>query len=344
MMARTAGPRPRADAGTHAPVMLAEAVAALAPQDGDILVDATFGGGGYARAILSAASCHLYAIDRDLDAMVRAETLARETRRLTPLLGRFGDMDGLLETAGVTAVDGIVMDIGVSSFQIDEAARGFSFQKDGPLDMRMGASGPTAADVVNLMDERDLADVFFRLGEEKQARRIARALIGRRTGQKFATTLDLAQVIESALGGRRGERIHPATQTFQALRMYVNDELGELARAVSAAERLLKPGGRLVIVSFHSLEDRFVKNWLRDRAGKTAGGSRHVPLLKAGPAPVFELASLKALTPSEKEVVSNPRARSAKLRVAVRTDAPARKDISDDGLGLPPLSKLEILS
>jgi 16S rRNA (cytosine1402-N4)-methyltransferase len=338
-MARTVSP-PRAASG-HAPVLLDEVLTWLAPADGETIVDGTFGGGGYARAILGAAHCRVLAIDRDLDAIVRAEALAAETKRLTPLLGRFGDMDTLAAATGVTAVDAVVLDIGVSSFQIDEAPRGFSFQKDGPLDMRMGASGPTAGDVVNSMDERDLANVLFRLGEEKQARRIARFLVQRRATAKFETTLALAAAVETAVGGRRGDRIHPATLTFQALRMYVNDELGELARAVAAAERLLRPGGRLVIVAFHSLEDRFVKRWLRERAGRLAGGSRHLPHLGAGPEATFTLATLKAVVPDEKELVSNPRARSAKLRAAVRTTAPARAAETDDGMNLPPLSSLE---
>ncbi|MEZ5946792.1 MAG: 16S rRNA (cytosine(1402)-N(4))-methyltransferase RsmH, partial [Hyphomonas sp.] len=269
--------------------MLDEVLEYLAPKEGDIIVDGTFGGGGYTRAILTEAPCSVFAIDRDLDAIMRAEELAAHTDRLTPLLGRFGEMDELLEEAGCTAVDGVVLDIGVSSFQIDEGHRGFSFAKDGPLDMRMGAAGPTAADVVNQMDESDLANVIFRLGEEKQARRIARQVVQRRKERPFRTTLDLADTVEAAVGGRKGSRIHPATLTFQAIRMYVNDELGELARALEAAEKLLRPGGRLVIVTFHSLEDRIVKQWLRDRAGRNAGGSRHLPIMGKGADPTFEL-------------------------------------------------------
>jgi 16S rRNA (cytosine1402-N4)-methyltransferase len=325
----------------HVPVLLDEAIAALAPREGETLIDATFGGGGYSRAILAVPGTHVIAIDRDLDAIQRAEAMAAETRRLTPLLGRFGDVAELAGDLGLSSVDGIVLDIGVSSFQIDEAARGFSFQKDGPLDMRMGASGPTAADVVARMDERALAGLIFRLGEEKQSRRIAKFLVERRRLRPFKTTLDLADAVEAAVGGRRGERIHPATQTFQALRMYVNDELGELARAVTGAERLLRPGGRLVIVSFHSLEDRLVKAWLRERAGRVGAGSRHIPLLSKSAEPTFELVFSKAVTPAEKELETNPRARSAKLRAAIRTGAPARPEIPDDGLDLPPLSDLE---
>ncbi|KCZ92747.1 16S rRNA (cytosine(1402)-N(4))-methyltransferase RsmH [Hyphomonas johnsonii] len=331
----------RLPATGHQPVLLEEVLTWLAPKDGDLIVDGTFGGGGYTRAILLAAKCNVLAIDRDLDAILRAEKLAAETPRLTPLLGRFGEMDALVINAGHKAVDGVVLDIGVSSYQIDEGERGFSFMKDGPLDMRMGASGPTAADVVNRMPERDLANIIFRLGEEKQARRIARHLVQRRAQAPFETTSDLADAVEVAVGGRRGARTHPATLTFQAIRMYVNDELGELARALQAAERLLRPGGRLVVVAFHSLEDRMVKQWLRGRSGKQGGGSRHMPLAAKGPDPTFELAVSKAIVPSDKEVEGNPRARSAKLRAAIRTGAPAIEEDASDGMNLPPLSDLE---
>jgi len=336
-------PLPPTTAAGHKPVMLDEVLEWLAPADGDVIVDGTFGGGGYTRGILAAARCSVFAIDRDLDAIQRAEAMAAQNERLTPLLGRFGDMDALVRAAGAETVDGVVLDIGVSSFQIDEGHRGFSFARPGPLDMRMGAAGPTAADVVNHMAEADLANVIFRLGEEKQARRIARQIVQRRQESLFETTLDLAETVETAVGGRKGARIHPATLTFQAIRMYVNDELGELARALVAAERLLKPGGRLVVVTFHSLEDRMVKQWLRDRSGKNTGGSRHMPLMAKGPAPTFELHPTKAVLPKDKEVEGNPRARSAKLRAAVRTEAPAIDDEADDGMGLPPLSKLEDL-
>ena len=337
----TTRPRPETADSGHKPVMLDEVLAALDLKDGDKVVDGTFGGGGYTRAILTAAKCAVFAIDRDLDAIMRAEALAAQTDRITPLLGRFGEMDALVEATGCDTVDAVVLDIGVSSFQIDEGHRGFSFNKDGPLDMRMGAAGPTAADVVNHMEEGDLANVIFRLGEEKQARRIARQIVNRRKEQPFETTLDLAQTVEAAVGGRKGSRIHPATLTFQAIRMYVNDELGELARALCAAEKLLRPGGRLVIVTFHSLEDRMVKQWLRDRSGKTAGGSRHLPAMQKGPDPTFELAVSKAVLPSDNEVEGNPRARSAKLRAAIRTGAPALDEEASDGMNLPPLSALE---
>jgi len=340
----TSKPLPSLATSGHKPVMLDEVLVALDLKDGDLIVDGTFGGGGYTRAILGAAKCSVFAIDRDLDAIARAEALAAQTDRITPLLGRFGEMDELVQATGCEAVDSVVLDIGVSSFQIDEGHRGFSFNKDGPLDMRMGAAGPTAADVVNHMSEGDLANVIFRLGEEKQARRIARQIVSRRKERLFETTLDLADTVETSVGGRKGSRIHPATLTFQAIRMYVNDELGELARALAAAERLLKPGGRLVIVTFHSLEDRMVKQWLRERSGKNAGGSRHMPLMAKGPDPTFELRPNKPILPQDKEVEGNPRARSAKLRAAIRTEAPVIDKEADDGMNLPPLSQLEDVS
>jgi 16S rRNA (cytosine1402-N4)-methyltransferase len=336
--------RPPTSAGLrpgHAPVMLAEVLSSLSVQDGEIIVDGTYGGGGYTDAILRSAVCTVLAIDRDLDAIVRAEAAAAKNDRLRPLLGKFGDLDTLSETAGVSEVDGVVLDIGVSSFQIDQAERGFSFMRDGPLDMRMGAAGPAAADVVNGLDEKDLANVIFRLGEERQARRIAKHLVQMRAAAPFQTTAQLADAVETAVGGRRGARIHPATLTFQAIRMYVNDELGELARALQAAERLLKPGGRLVIVTFHSLEDRMVKQWMRKRSGKQGGGSRHMPLMAKGPDPTFQMVTSKAILASDNEISSNPRARSAKLRAAVRSNAPAIAEEAGDGMNLPSLAKLE---
>jgi len=307
----------------HYPVMLRPVVSRMAAQNGDVLIDGTYGGGGYTRALLASADCRVIGIDRDLDAIARAELDAKKQHRLIPLLGRFGNMDTLARDAGYSEVDGVVLDLGVSSFQLDEAGRGFSFMRDGPLDMRMGSSGPSAADVVAQMAERDLANLIYRLGEDKQSRRIAAAICKRRNADHFKTTLDLADTIETAVGGRKGARTHPATRTFQAIRMYVNDELGELARSLSAAERILLKGGRLVIVTFHSLEDRMVKLFLRARAGLGGTGSRHLPERKAGAAPSFDMPIKKSIAPDDDEIAENPRSRSAKLRFAIRTDAPA---------------------
>lgn len=328
----------------HVPVLLPEVMTALEPQDGDILVDGTFGGGGYALRALAAAECKLYAIDRDLDAISRAERLSEKEPRLIPLLGRFGDMDKLLTEAGVDAVDGVMLDIGVSSFQIDQGARGFSFMRDGPLDMRMGQTGPSARDVVNQLSAGELTTLIRQLGEERQAKRIANAIVTRRAVKLFTTTTELADCVEQAVGGRRGRKTHPATLTFQALRMFVNDELGELARGLAAAEQLLRVGGRLVVVTFHSLEDRLVKQFMRTRAGASGGGSRYLPEADKGPEPSFELIHRKAIEPSIEEVVANPRARSARLRVVVRTGAPAWSDEVITGLRLPSLDAVEVVS
>jgi 16S rRNA (cytosine1402-N4)-methyltransferase len=305
---------------SHAPVLLDEVVAATAPGVGDLIVDATFGGGGYARALLEAADCKVIALDRDPDAIERARAFARLTPwRLEARGGCFGDLEQLVPEA----VDAVVFDLGVSSFQLDEPARGFSFRFDAPLDMRMAREGPTAADAVARLSEGALADAIWALGEEPASRRIARALVEARREAPIATTGQLADIVERAMGGRRGARIHPATRTFQALRMLVNDELGELSRALAAAETRLKPGGRLVVVSFHSLEDRLVKTFLNERAGGAGGGSRHAPERPAGRPPSFEVVTRKAVTPGERELSANPRSRSARLRAAVRTDAPA---------------------
>jgi len=325
----------------HVPVLIDEVLTALQPEDGEIYVDGTFGGGGYALRVLAAADCKVYGIDRDFDAITRAEALAEKQPRLMPLLGRFGDLDALLLNTGLHAVHGVMLDIGVSSFQIDQGERGFSFMRDGPLDMRMGQTGPSAADVVNFMSAADLTAIIRQLGEERQARRIAGALVARRKTAEFKTTLDLAACIEDAVGGRRGKKTHPATLTFQAIRMYVNDELGELARGLAAAERMLAPGGRLVVVTFHSLEDRLVKQFMRTRAGALGGGSRYMPEVKKGPEPSFDLVRRKVIEAGDEETRANPRARSARLRVVVRTDAPAWTDPVDTGTSLPPLKTLE---
>ncbi|MET0182231.1 MAG: 16S rRNA (cytosine(1402)-N(4))-methyltransferase RsmH [Caulobacterales bacterium] len=304
----------------HAPVLLAEVLAALKPADGEFYVDGTFGGGGYTRAILGAAACGVTGIDRDPDALARGRTLEEHyAPRFGVLLGRFGEMDTLIDKPA----DGVVLDLGVSSFQIDEAERGFSFQQDALLDMRMSKSGPSAADAVNALSEAALSELLDAYGEENDHRRIARFLVQARAAGAITHTLQLADLVEKAVGGRRGAKIHPATRTFQALRILVNDELGEVARGLVAAERLLKPGGRLVIVSFHSLEDRRVKSFFVERSGGGGQGSRHAPDLPKGPAPSFRLETRRTITPGEAEMSANPRARSASLRYAIRTDAPA---------------------
>ncbi len=329
---------------SHVPVLLPEVLHALSVQPGEIIVDGTFGGGGYALAVLGQANCRVFGIDRDFDAIARAESLLADQHNLVPTLGRFGDMDQLLQAQGVDKVDGVMLDIGVSSFQIDESGRGFSFMRDGPLDMRMGQTGPSARDIVNQLPERDLASVIRGLGEEKQARRISRAIVDRRAQKPFERTGDLAELIETALGGRRGRKTHPATLTFQAIRMFVNDELGELARGLAAAERLLKAGGRLVVVTFHSLEDRVVKHFFRDRSGSGGGGSRYRPEKHSGPPPSFDWPSRKAIEAGEAEVAGNPRARSARLRYGVRTEAAAWEAPVETGIRVPSLDGVEVMA
>lgn len=307
----------------HLPVLLAEVVAALAPRDGAIIVDGTFGAGGYTRALLDAAACRVCAVDRDPAAVARARALAAERGdRLIVIEGRFGEMDRLLAERGIDGADGVTLDIGVSSMQLDEPARGFSFRADGPLDMRMGSDGPTAADVVNGMPEAALADILFQLGEERRARQVARAIVEARRAAPIARTLQLAEIVAPV--AHRTPGIHPATRTFQALRIHVNDELGELARGLLAAERVLRPAGRLAVVSFHSLEDRIVKRFLDERTGRAARPSRHAPVpAEQGRRASFLLPKRGVVAPTEAEIARNPRARSAKLRVAERTDAPA---------------------
>ncbi|SET28045.1 16S rRNA (cytosine(1402)-N(4))-methyltransferase RsmH [Oceanicella actignis] len=314
----------------HAPVMLDEVLAALAPEGGGAWegawLDGTLGAGGYARAILERGARRLVAIDRDPEAVARAREWAGiYGERLVLVHGAFGDLDRhaapTLAELGAPGLAGVVLDIGVSSMQIDQPERGFSFQKDGPLDMRMAQEGPSAADLVNRAEEADLADILHHYGEERAARRIARAIVAARREGPIETTLRLARIVESCLPRPRPGQPHPATRSFQALRIAVNDELGELIRALSAAERALAPGGTLAVVTFHSLEDRIVKRFFQQRAGGAPGGSRHAPRLE-GPAPSFRLLSRKAATASEEELARNPRARSARLRAARRTDAP----------------------
>lgn len=314
----------------HLPVMLREVLGALSPADGDVYVDGTFGAGGYSDALLSAANCRVIAIDRDPDATERAKSFeARYPGRFLFLSGCFSRIEGLLKDIGVTRVNGIVLDIGVSSMQIDQAARGFSFRDNGPLDMRMSQSGSSAMDIVNTMDETDLANLIYRFGEERASRKIAHAIVARRTDTPFQDTRSLAETVRGVVRKSR-DGIDPATRTFQALRIAVNDELGELESVLAASERLIVSGGRLVVVSFHSLEDRIVKSFLRERSGMGASGSRHLPaaLSASSPnsAPTFYINERRARSASDTESRENPRARSARLRSAVRTDAPARSD------------------
>jgi 16S rRNA (cytosine1402-N4)-methyltransferase len=298
--------------------MLAEMLETLKPRDGALYLDATFGGGGYTRAILDKASCHVWAIDRDETAIARGAGLAaRYSGRLHLLHGRFGDMLTLLPEAGIDMLDGIVFDIGVSSFQLDDPGRGFSFRGDGPLDMRMGRHGndtPTAATLVNTLPERDLADLLFQLGEERASRRVAHAIVCARAEAPIETTGRLASIVRAVLPPDKSGN-HPATRSFQALRLSVNDELGEIERGLAQAVRLLNPGGRIVVVSFHSLEDRIVKRFMTEVSGRTPAPSRHDPRGLTGNAPArFRLVTRGALRPDAAEIASNPRARSARLR------------------------------
>jgi len=316
--------------GGHVPVLLQEVLAVLAPRDDGIYVDGTFGAGGYSKAILDAARCKVWGIDRDPDAVARSRDLVRRYGgRLTVLAGRFAEMDRLLAERQVDAVDGVALDLGVSSHQLDDPARGFSFRSDGPLDMRMSREGPTAADLVNGLGEDELAHLIRAYGEERFARRIARAIVAARTEAPIETTGRLAAIIRSVT--RPGhDGIDPATRTFQALRIKVNDELAELDRGLAAAEALLKPGGRLAVVAFHSLEDRQVKRFFKTRsAGRTV--SRLLPGELPPPPPSFRLLAKKAVRPGLEEVSANPRARSARLRAGERLPAPTWPTASSQG-------------
>jgi len=308
----------------HIPVLLAEVIEGLAPKDGGVYVDGTFGAGGYTTAVLEAAPCVVWCIDRDPEALQRGEALTqRFPGRVNFMQGRFGDMAELLAARGISGVDGVALDLGVSSMQIDDRSRGFSFLRDGPLDMRMEKSGRSAADVVNTLSEKELADIIFTYGEERHARRVARAIVEARQERPFSRTLHLADVIRAEVR-RAQDGIDPATRTFQALRIYVNDELGELERGLIGAEKILRPGGILAVVSFHSLEDRIVKTFLKARSGSAIRPSRHTPAsINAAPATAtFTPITRRPVGPSEEEIARNPRARSARLRVAERTSAP----------------------
>jgi len=306
----------------HVPVLLAEILEILRPAPPLTLVDGTFGAGGYSRAFLEAGA-RVVAFDRDPTATRFAAALSSDElygERFRLIAAPFSTMTSVV---GVAQIDAVALDLGMSSMQLDEAERGFSLMRDGPLDMRMSDAGPTAADLVNGAEPAELTRIFRLYGEERQARRIAGALVRRRAVQPFARTLDLAEAVERAVGGRRGAKIHPATRVFQALRIAVNDELGELELGLAAAERALKAGGRLAVVSFHSLEDRIVKTFLAARAGREGAPSRHAPPRAGGPTPSFTLIHNGARGPGAEEIAANPRARSAKLRAAMRTDAPA---------------------
>jgi 16S rRNA (cytosine1402-N4)-methyltransferase len=309
----------------HIPVLREEMLAAVAAKSGEVVVDGTFGAGGYSRAILEhAPAARVIAFDRDPNVKLLADALARGfPGHFLFIAARFSAMVEQLAAHGIHAVDAIVLDIGVSSMQFDEAARGFSFQREAPLDMRMSAEGLSAADVVNGYSEAELIRILRECGEERDAPRITRAIIAARAVQKITTTTQLAEIIRGAVRGAAAMKIHPATRSFQALRIEVNQELAELEAALAAAERLLNPGGRLVVVTFHSLEDRLVKNFLRARSQSAPVMSRHSPAALVGSAAhmaaTFTLTTQKAITPTEQEVRQNPRARSAKLRCATRT-------------------------
>lgn len=313
------------DPAPHIPVLLDEVIDALAIEPGEIHVDGTFGAGGYSRAML-ARGAQVFAFDRDPDAIREGGALVAESGGALILVpDRFSRIADALAERGVSVVDGVTLDIGVSSMQFDRAERGFSFQADGPLDMRMEQSGESAADFLNTADEAEIADVIYTLGEEPKSRRIARAIVAARP---IARTAELAQIVRRATGYKPHDKKDPATRTFQAIRIHLNRELGELEDGLAAAERALRPGGRLAIVTFHSLEDRIVKRFLRDRSGAAPQGSRHLPGMPAkGPEPSFEAVG-KAVRPGEAELARNPRARSATLRVARRTAAPARERTS----------------
>ena len=319
----------------HIPVLVHQVVEQLNVRDNTLIIDGTFGAGGYTREILGAANCNVIGIDRDQTAITAGYGLVEAMNgRLTLVEDTFS---ALGDIAGTAQADGVVLDLGVSSMQLDTAERGFSFRLDGPLDMRMGQDGPTAADIVAHANERDLANVIFLLGEERHSRGVARAIVKARGEQPITTTRALADIVSRVVRGKPGE-IHPATRTFQALRLFVNDELGELARALAAAERALKPGGRLVVVSFHSLEDRIVKTFFAERAGARAG-SRHLPETQSAPA-TFTTLTKKPVVADDAEIAANPRSRSAKLRAGERIAALATEGVAKPFPNLPSLDEI----
>jgi len=321
----------------HYPVMLPEVINALAVKSGETYIDGTFGNGGYSEAFLMAGASHVIGLDRDPNVMPRAQVLSEDYEgRFRLIQTPFSKLDEL----GLAPVDAVVLDIGVSSMQLDEGERGFSFMRDGPLDMRMSQSGPSAADAVCHLSQKELEQLFRFYGEEARARHAAKMIVEARDGGAITRTAQLADILEKALG-RRG-KTHPATKVFQALRIFINDELGELFQALQAAERQLAPGGRLIVVTFHSLEDKIVKSFFRERAGEVEGGSRYAPVVeRTGPAPSFSLPKRSVTKPSKSEVQENARSRSAKMRVAIRTDAPAWEKTSQINARLPQLADLE---
>jgi 16S rRNA (cytosine1402-N4)-methyltransferase len=322
----------------HVPVLLGPVLQYLAPQPGEVFVDGTFGAGGYSRALIELGA-NVVGVDRDPDAIAGGQQLVRESgSRLTLVQGQFADLDRHAQDCGHDSVDGVVLDLGVSSMQLDQAERGFSFMRDGPLDMRMEQAGPSAADVVNQLPVRDLIRIIGLLGEEKRATTVAHAIDNARKEKPFERTAELSSLVEKVLGrSPKKAQIHPATRTFQALRIYVNGELHQAAKALGAAERILKPGGRLVLVSFHSLEDRIVKRFFADRSKTRGGGSRHMPEEDVPP-PTFEMLTRKAVDPAPEEAEANPRARSAKLRAGRRTGEAAR-NLDIHSVGVPRLAE-----
>lgn len=344
MTGRGKGEAPDADGGLtrHTPVLLHRVLEVLRPHDGARYIDCTFGAGGYTSAILNKANCQVLALDRDPRAVADGQPLVADFGgRLRLEHARFRDLAEVATRADFTPVDGIVFDLGVSSMQLDEADRGFSFMRDGPLDMRMSAEGPSAADVVNRCEEQEIAEILFKLGEERRSRAIARAIVRKRELQPITRTGELAELIAGVLGRRHDDKKHPATRSFQALRLFVNDELGELVAGLGAAECILRPGGILAVVTFHSIEDRIVKTFLTERKAGRSQPSRHLPEAPEGPAASFHLLTRKAIEPDDNELAANPRARSARLRSAERLEA-APIPVDTKTLGLPSLQASEI--